>query len=87
MRVLSQGEIDNLLSSLLEDVSVLPNAQEVINKAEKHAAQFMIHDNFEPPEDAASQTTEDVPMGIAAFKAKLEAAKAAREQAQSAGST
>jgi hypothetical protein len=65
MRVLSQGEIDNLLSNLLKDSTVLP-------------------DSLPAPSVAAQSVdvTQEVPVGIAALKAKMEAAKAAQQNQQ-----
>ena len=61
-RVLSQGEIDNLLGNLLADPSLILDSE-----------------SAEPAEPAP----EAIPSGIAAFKAKIAAAQAAREAAQS----
>ncbi|MCL2071272.1 MAG: hypothetical protein FWH07_03450 [Oscillospiraceae bacterium] len=59
-RVLSQGEIDNLLTNLLEDSSVLPGFEPIVAE------------NPEPDESA-------VPVGIAAFKAKIAAMQEAKK--------
>jgi len=91
-RVLSQGEIDGLLSSMLEDSTVLPT--------ESDGSAPVAPGTFSPPNMTASTTpsfaaprdtasTESssepaVPAGIAAFKAKLEAAKAAQAAAENA---
>lgn len=56
-RVLSQSEIDALLTGLLQDTSVLPESED-------------------SPQLAGMSVQEDVPVGIAAFKAKLAAAQA-----------
>ena len=58
-RVLSQGEIDSMLSNLLKDATVLPSD--------------------EPAAPVESAAPEVVPAGIAAFRAKLEASKAAKQ--------
>jgi len=67
-RVLSQGEIDNMLQNLLQDSSVLPGSEGAGSGL--------------PIKSAVSEAAEPaVPPGIAAFKAKLAAAQAARESA------
>ena len=58
-RVLSQGEIDSLLTGLLEDATVLPSSEpQKVNEPE------------------------NVPTGIAAFKAKIAAMQAENAPAQ-----
>jgi hypothetical protein len=66
-RVLSQGEIDNMLQSILEDSTVLPDGEVAVKLSEP--SEMFCDDNAEPA----------IPAGIAAFKAKLEAAQAARD--------
>jgi len=72
-RVLSQGEIDNMLSSLLQDTTVLPNSEtaESAPQAAQNAA--------DAPSTLIDSEQPVIPAGIAAFKAKLAAAQAARE--------
>jgi len=92
MRVLSQGEIDGLLKGMLTDSSVLPTESESAASANAPAfsdagpaapvgpfADFPgLAAKFAPPPPPVEDSSA-VPPGIAAFKAKMEAMKAARE--------
>ena len=74
-RVLSQSEIDGLLSQMLDNASVIPCAA-----AESNVDSVCPVSS--PPKVGVS-CSDSVPAGIAAFKAKIEAAKAAQAASES----
>ena len=87
-RVLSQGEIDNMLQNMLKDSSVLPadstsddSAPTMSDSPPPAAFADFPHLNLPPVQlvQPAESAEPAVPASIAAFKAKLAAAKAARE--------
>jgi len=87
-RVLSQSEIDNMLRNSLKDASVLPedsdssddSAPMMSDTPTPAAFADFPHLNLKAIQPAVPAAAEsDVPPAIAAFKAKMEAAKAARE--------
>ncbi|MCL2037033.1 MAG: hypothetical protein FWG83_06585 [Oscillospiraceae bacterium] len=83
MRVLSQGEIDNLLAHLLPDSSVLPVSGDSNESGEtKQSAQAPTSSGFSgfsfTPSVDSSASSSGEPSGIEAFKARIAAAQAAR---------
>jgi cytochrome c1 len=96
MRVLSQGEIDGLLKGMLKDSSVLPTESESAATANTPAfsdageaapdgpfADFPgLAAKFAPPPHPVEESDngEAVPPGIAAFRAKIAAMQAAKQQ-------
>jgi len=88
-RVLSQSEIDNMLRNSLKDSSVLPTESDsaddgapmMSDTPTPAAFADFPHLNLKAVQPAPAPAESDVPPGIAAFKAKMEAMKAAREKA------
>jgi len=76
-RVLSQGEIDGLLRENLRDTSIIPTDDESAEIEAKTPSPTPTL-AFTPPETPAVEALGGGLSGIAAFKAKLEAAKAAQ---------
>jgi hypothetical protein len=94
-RVLSQPEIDGLLQGMLTDSSVLPVDGEAVTAAPQDPIAAAFAANIatnqaaraaDSPQPATARptfvnpvATDEIPAGIAAFKAKIAAARAAQQ--------